>query len=367
MSYFKKLIKNINNNINLEILYNKIVSPFSPYYLCNHFIGDEIHIYNITIPNNVNDILITNNLSIIENYDMLYVQVNFFDIFIEYYLPRINKKIILMTGQWQFPQITLSTKTDELLKHPNILLWISQNPIYPNSSKYMEFPYGIFNLKDYANALLNNQNSNKDNNILCLPMDNNTNMCRKKIPVLTRIKSSDMYNKIASSKFLISPIGDRDDCYRHYEAIGLGTIPISNVEKHYTTIFNDNMYYCDIDKMVNILNTNSIDYKYHDVNKDLICLDYYKDIIFNKIKFLKEKDYLNNSERIIYIGLSKDNLKIIPLTNIDTNYKYNINLVKNPWSDTFLFEIKDNSLSVKRLDNPGGWNYKHFVTVSLNE
>jgi hypothetical protein len=93
--------------------------------------------------------------------------------------------------------------------------------------------YGIFNLKDYANALLNNHNSKKDNNIICLPMDNNTNMCRKKLPILNRIKSCDMYNKIAISKFLISPIGDRDDCYRHYEAIGLGTIPISNAAKNY--------------------------------------------------------------------------------------------------------------------------------------
>jgi len=366
MLYFKKLIENINNNTNLENLYNKIISPFSPYYLCNHFIGDEIHIYNITIPTNINDILITNNLSIIENYDIIYVQVNFFSIFIDYYLPRINKKIILMTGQWQFPQITLSSKTDELLNHPNIIIWISQNPIYPNSSKYIGFPYGIFNLKDYASALLNNQNSNKDNNILCLPMDNNTNICRRKLPVLNRIRSSDMYNKIASSKFLISPIGDRDDCYRHYEAIGLGTIPISNIAKDYNFIFENNMYYCDINKMVDILNTNNIDYNYINVNKDIICFDYYKDIIFNKIKFIKEKDYLNNNERIIYIGSSKDNIKMIPLTNINTNFNYIIKLVKNPWPDTFAFEVKENNLLVKRLDNPSGWNYKHFVIMILD-
>jgi hypothetical protein len=366
MAYFEKLIENINNDTTLENLYDKIVNPFSPYFLCNHFIGDECHMYNIKIPANINDILITDNLSIIENYDIIYVEVHLFNIFIEYYLPQINKKIILITGQYLNPQIELSNKTDELLNHPNIIYWISQNPIYSNNPKYIAFPYGIqhSSLKNYAKALLNNRNTNKDNNILYLPIDNNTNICRKKLPVLNRIESSDMYNKIASSKFVISPIGDRDDCYRHYEAIGLGTIPISNVKTHYNAIFGNNMYYCVIDKIVNILNTNSIDYKYHDVNKDLICFDYHKDIIFNKIKFLKQK---NLNSKYIYIGSSKNNLKIIPLKDIDTKLNYIIRLVKNPWRDNFSLEIKDNNLFVKRLDSSGGWDYKHFVIITLDE
>ena len=31
----------------------------------------------------------------------------------------------------------------------------------------------------------------------------------------------EFYEKVAVSRFLISPHGDRPDCYRHWEAIGL--------------------------------------------------------------------------------------------------------------------------------------------------
>jgi hypothetical protein len=34
------------------------------------------------------------------------------------------------------------------------------------------------------------------------------------------------------SKYIISPDGDRPECYRHYEAIGLGTMPITQLHPH---------------------------------------------------------------------------------------------------------------------------------------
>ena len=89
------------------------------------------------------------------------------------------------------------------------------------------------------------------------------------------------------ARYIISPIGDRDDCYRHYEAIGLGTIPIANVNKLYESIFEKNMYYCEIDDMVDILNTNHINHEYSEPNKDLICFDYYKEKLQKKIESIK--------------------------------------------------------------------------------
>jgi hypothetical protein len=46
------------------------------------------------------------------------------------------------------------------------------------------------------------------------------------------------------------------------------------------------MYYCNIDKMIDILNNNYIDHEYFIPNKDIICFDYYKDLIFNIINNL---------------------------------------------------------------------------------
>ena len=109
------------------------------------------------------------------------------------------------------------------------------------------------------------------------------------LPYLDKIKLEDYYLKMAESKYVISPIGDRDDCYRHYEAIGLGCIPISNINKElYGSIFEDSMYYCDINEMINIFKgttENKLNYK--TPNKDLICLDYYRDLITTIINKLK--------------------------------------------------------------------------------
>jgi hypothetical protein len=284
--YFERLIEKIKENSDRNVLFANIINPLSMYLICNHFIGDELSRLNIKTPNK-NDLRVTNNISIIRDYDMLLVESSYFDIFIEHFLPRINKKIILLTGQWEWPQVYKSDKSEFILNHPNILLWVSQNPIYQNHPKYMAFPYGIchYNLTKYSKQLL--EENNKTKLIECLPLNNGTNPCRSKLPKADIMKTEEFYQKMSEAEFMLSPIGDRDDCYRHYECIGLGTIPISNVGDTYKCIFGENMYYCDIDQMVNILNTDSIDCSYSMPNRDLICFEYHRDIVFNKITELK--------------------------------------------------------------------------------
>jgi PAS domain-containing protein len=36
--------------------------------------------------------------------------------------------------------------------------------------------------------------------------------------------------EIQSSRYILSPNGDRPECYRHYEAIGMGTIPVTQLD-----------------------------------------------------------------------------------------------------------------------------------------
>jgi hypothetical protein len=35
---------------------------------------------------------------------------------------------------------------------------------------------------------------------------------------------------MANSTYIFSPNGDRPECYRHYEAIGIGTVPITELD-----------------------------------------------------------------------------------------------------------------------------------------
>jgi hypothetical protein len=89
---------------------------------------------------------------------------------------------------------------------------------------------------------------------------------------------------MSEARFILSPIGDRNDCYRHWESIGLGTIPISNIGELYKDLFQDNMIYVEnTEKMLKLYNEQkNLDYKCP--NKDLICVDYWKDYIQEKIK-----------------------------------------------------------------------------------
>jgi hypothetical protein len=289
--YFENMIKELNKDNSYSNKLLHIINPFSPYFMCDHFIGDEIHKYNIPISNNKNDILKSNNLLLIKDYDIIYVQVNYFEKFNNEILEKINNKIILMTGQWHLPQINSSNLTEKLLNYSNIILWISQNPIYPNNKKYIAFPYGISheNLNTYGDII--KKNSIKTKNISYLPVTRWTNKTREKLPDLPHISLYEYYNKILESKYIISPIGDRDDCYRHYEAIGLGAIPIANINYLYKNIFGNNIIYKNIDDILNIIETNRIEHNYIEPNKDLICFFFYRDKILKYIKKIKKEKY----------------------------------------------------------------------------
>lgn len=116
------------------------------------------------------------------------------------------------------------------------------------------------------------------------------NHIRKKYKILGKDSGKKLnYNTylkiISDSKFLISTSGDRDDCYRHYESIGLETIPISNI--NYPEIFGNNMYATSEENILNIAKTKKCDKKYWKPNKNIIYLEYWKKKIQDRIKQIK--------------------------------------------------------------------------------
>jgi hypothetical protein len=44
------------------------------------------------------------------------------------------------------------------------------------------------------------------------------------------------------------------------------------------------MCYCDIESIIKIIEECNIDYEYIEPNRDLICFEYYKDMVYSKIK-----------------------------------------------------------------------------------
>jgi len=69
----------------------------------------------------------------------------------------------------------------------------------------------------------------------------------------------------------------------------------------------------------------------------------------------------SNDDIVIFVGSSIDNIKKIELSDDLLDEKYKIVLAPNPFTDKLGIEIDNKLLIIKRLDNPGGWNYNHSV------
>jgi hypothetical protein len=296
-----------NENISNENLIKHLVTPLTPYFICNHFISTEI---NPDSPKYIwrelklkaNDLLKNKNYNDIKNFEIIQVQVDYFDFFYDEILPiisRNNIKVVIITSQWHLPQIKRSSKTDDLLNHSNILLWISHNPIYSNNEKYMAFPYGLFydGVDSYV-KFIKSHDINTDKNIKILNQSASVhnhlpnNHIRKVFDIFGKNSGSSMLYKdfltnILNAEFVISTGGDRDDCYRHYECIGLNAIPVSNITDGYKDIFLDNMVYSNAEEMINMINTKSVDYYYKKPNRDILAISYWICKINERINLLR--------------------------------------------------------------------------------
>jgi hypothetical protein len=288
-----------------------LVTPVAPYFICNHFISTEIDIIRndankelgIDLHLRANNLIINNNYNDIKNFDIILVQVNLFDFFYDVVLPFLcenNIKIILITCQVCLPQIQINYKTDDLLNNNNIILWVSQNPIYTDNKKYMEFPYGIHynSIIDYVNFMKsNNINIEKKINILNQQASIHShlpeNHIRRKFDIFgknsgDRLDYAEYLTHILNSEFVISTSGDRDDCYRHFECIGLNAIPVSNIDGGYKEIFEKNMVYSDAKNMINMINNNTFAPSYKKPNRNIITISYWVNKLNNKINLLNE-------------------------------------------------------------------------------
>ena len=52
----------------------------------------------------------------------------------------------------------------------------------------------------------------------------------------TKLSYTKYCSQLAAARFVISPAGDRFECFRHWEAIGLGTVPVCDCPRVYSQI-----------------------------------------------------------------------------------------------------------------------------------
>lgn len=251
-----------------------IVSPFTPVLLCDwHYYSGTPDLcggppWSLVWPQVVINPLNRSSVRDVKPCESVCVDVTAFDSFATEILPLITVKVILFTHRWCLPQLHKSSLTDLVRSHSSVSHWFAQNPVYNEDSKYSAFPYGIDppNLQAFGHAFLEYHQDSKQKNTTIEHLHmSSTHHSRQKL--ITRMEKTgkghfqvqEFYEKIAATKFLISPRGDRPDCFRHWEAIGLGSIPISNIDpKLYGPLFgNDMIYVEETEKMIEFLDDSS--------------------------------------------------------------------------------------------------------------
>ena len=279
------------------------VNPLSGYLLSKHIVcsKNEAQKYESRFPHIAkrNNLLITTNFFYqVQNNDVVYVHtdppmIRYFLETVVPYLKNKNIKVILFTGKQHLPQVHRSALSERLLECDQVRLWISQNPIYHNHPKYFAFPYGLrcdpYMLNIYY------ANYHKPNVPKTIFLSNMAQIAHYHLPKdHIRKKYEELFHKnkltiekymdtLHRSKFTVSTSGDREECYRHYESILMGCIPVSNIRKPlYEHIFGDNMVFMSDDELVACVK-NDCKLTYRKPNRDIVLLHYWKDKVQRRL------------------------------------------------------------------------------------
>ena len=239
-------------------LMTEIITPFSPWFLCDYFIGDEFQ-RTLGVPSQFQlDIQEALDCTHLPSMIVLFVQVNKFDSFASNCLDNLTSPIILITGQWHLPALKAS-KTKFLLTHPLIYHWFAQNPVHVHP-KLTGLPYGIRhdNLQTLS-RMISEVSPLKETTVLNLPM---ALTHPERAPFVVKNASKEgskeelrvFYEKMRRSKYIISPMGDRPEAYRHWEAISFLTVPICNCPEELKQVFGTRMLFANQTAMLNWLN-----------------------------------------------------------------------------------------------------------------
>ena len=230
------------------------------------------------------------NIPLIEDYDTIYVPFSKQDNFVDIVLQYLDVRVILISGQWQNSPSGASDDTiSEILSSDYVVHWFCQNlPKYggddPYHKKISPFPYGLKEFgqgpdvfstykRIFFERSINITANDKDTNIL-VGYISKAQPSRRHIPSGPKLPPAIFFENMLQSRYILSPDGDRPDCHRHYEAIGLGVVPITQLDAHLyrhlqngPAIFNNSEW--NVESLEQKLESRPI------VNRNLVFEDYW--------------------------------------------------------------------------------------------
>lgn len=302
--YFEELLLHLHNRRNIKeksALHQFIVNPFSQLFICDHHYGySDLPGFGMVI-NLV--VLKKSRLHKLQPFEIICCESSdvAFHEFADSILPYIKVPFILMTGSSKSGEVTISNYSRAVKANKYVAHWFSHDPIFETKfgmNGYSGFPYGVVDagLEDYADVLL--QKIPKSITLQKLPLADSypdrkiLNMSRKNS---FSMPFSEYYRVLAASEFVLSPKGDRPECYRHWESIGLGTIPISDLNKDlYGHLFHESMIFlanttCMLKYLLNgTMNSDVYDLhgRYRQPHRALVTSAFWTDHVYHVIKLL---------------------------------------------------------------------------------
>jgi hypothetical protein len=175
---------------------------------------------------------------LVQNYDSIYVPIVKLEHFVNETLPYIQNKFVLLSGQNSLPPNPIPRRVyDVIIEHSLILKWFLQNlPVYaynPHDPKLVPFPYGVHPMQPVALLAEMKKRVTKHNFMYLGWFKKSNNMdARRDVPNGEKVAADEYLRRMHQSSYVLSPNGDRPECHRHYEAIALGTVPITSLDPH---------------------------------------------------------------------------------------------------------------------------------------
>jgi hypothetical protein len=240
--------------------------------------------------------------------------------FVADFLPSIRVDVVLITAPWHYVACDegwLKPLGAIITSHPHILgwfvKWVGWNTCYEGLETHPNvhsFPLGLKPkmgkaearnpIPSYRKAFVESFNRGQPTNksqLLYLSPLGPTNSVRKMIldqdayrntSGKRQVGYSEYLKKISASYYVLSPDGDNPDCHRSYEAIGLGAIPITQLdhrsydhfqEADINGVLYDSTYMLNIPALHRHLKTLPL----FDLNRNMVFEEYYMEWIEQKI------------------------------------------------------------------------------------
>ena len=234
------------------------------------------------------------DLSKIEENEIVFVESGLLDQFFHNMLPRISKKIILIShnGDQNIDSSFLPFINEK------INMWYAQNKCIQHG-KIKLLPIGLENAKFNLNGKVSNFLRNKENkphlNKILLGFNISTNFksrmncfeCLKNGPntvlIENRLSNSDYFEMLKSTRFIASPEGNGFDCHRTWEAIYLNCIPVLVKNNFTKNLINLPVLILDDWKEFNLFSEEKLNKLYYEIismDKSMAYFEFWKNKIF---------------------------------------------------------------------------------------